>query len=131
MLRVAQAISILPDPSLAASTMRADPGSPSPPPPAQEEGEEDNDDGDDGDEEEQQNEEEQQEGSLEDADAQQSPEPQQLPRTSAASGEDTPDSPSPVRVCTNSKPSLQAIHCCRLLYSVVGRYLQPQQDQIQ
>jgi len=42
-LRVAQAISILPDPSLAASTMRADPGSPSPPPPAQEEGEEEED----------------------------------------------------------------------------------------
>ena len=50
MLRVAQAISILPDPSLAASTMRADPGSPSPPPPAQEEGEEDEDDDDEEDE---------------------------------------------------------------------------------
>ena len=65
-------MSVLPDPSLAASTMRTDPGSPPSPLPVQEENEED---------EQVQNEEELQEGSQEDVDAQQSAEPQQLSRT--------------------------------------------------
>eukprot|EP01043_Picozoa_sp_COSAG02_P088320 COSAG02_NODE_25458_length_658_cov_1.339893_1_plen_54_part_10 len=54
-------MSVLPDPTPAASTMRTDPGSPPSPLPVQEENEED---------EQVQNEEELQEGSQEDVDAQ-------------------------------------------------------------